>query len=206
MCDSSVNLLVMREVALPGGPPCFSAALRWARLRVTTTALASGMERRLPRGAGSDPRLPRARQTQDFKDPVLDQLIAEAPRVNPSVRTAGIRTDPRELGPAVSAPLGVQDAAVVAPGKQSKSKWLHVVDVIVIVTFVLGLHKNRGPERQAESGRLDKLTDARQLRGLCLAYALNPKPAAARDASRPVRCSAVRSTYLRAYVYRFSCM
>ncbi len=42
----------------------------------------------------ADPRAPRG-QTQEwwrnFNDPVLDQLIAEAQRVNPSVRTAGLR-------------------------------------------------------------------------------------------------------------------
>src|SRR5688572_6130521 len=42
-----------------------------------------------------DPRGPRSSQTQEwwrnFNDPVLDQLVAEAQRVNPNVRTAGIR-------------------------------------------------------------------------------------------------------------------
>ena len=42
-----------------------------------------------------EPRSPRGPQTQEwwrnFKDPVLDQLVAEAQRVNPSVRIAGIR-------------------------------------------------------------------------------------------------------------------
>jgi multidrug efflux system outer membrane protein len=41
------------------------------------------------------PRAPRSGQPQEwwraFKDPVLDQLIAEAQRVNPNVRTAGLR-------------------------------------------------------------------------------------------------------------------
>jgi outer membrane protein TolC len=43
----------------------------------------------------ADARLPRNGQLQTwwrgFKDPVLDQLIVEAQRVNPSVRTAGLR-------------------------------------------------------------------------------------------------------------------
>ncbi len=43
----------------------------------------------------SDPRIPRAGQTQEwwqnFNDPVLAQLVAEAQRVNPSVRIAGMR-------------------------------------------------------------------------------------------------------------------
>jgi multidrug efflux system outer membrane protein len=43
----------------------------------------------------ADPRTPRGGQMQEwwrnFNDPVLDQLIAEAQRVNPSVRTAGLR-------------------------------------------------------------------------------------------------------------------
>ena len=42
-----------------------------------------------------DPQAPRKPQTQEwwrnFNDPVLDQLVAEAQRVNPNVRTAGIR-------------------------------------------------------------------------------------------------------------------
>jgi multidrug efflux system outer membrane protein len=43
-----------------------------------------------------DPRLPRAPRGDDqwwrtFNDPVLDQLIAEAQRMNPNVRTAGLR-------------------------------------------------------------------------------------------------------------------
>ena len=41
------------------------------------------------------PRAPRGGQTQEwwrnFKDPVLDELVAEAQRVNPNVRTAGMR-------------------------------------------------------------------------------------------------------------------
>jgi len=41
-----------------------------------------------PRGARSEPMLPWWRQ---FNDPVLDQLIAEALRANPNVRTAGLR-------------------------------------------------------------------------------------------------------------------
>jgi outer membrane protein, multidrug efflux system len=43
----------------------------------------------------ADRRVPRSGQTQDwwrnFNDPVLDYLVAEAQRVNPNVRTAGIR-------------------------------------------------------------------------------------------------------------------
>ena len=43
----------------------------------------------------AEPRTLRSGQTQEwwrtFKDPVLDQLVAEAQRVNPNVRTAGIR-------------------------------------------------------------------------------------------------------------------
>ncbi len=43
----------------------------------------------------AEPHGPRTRQTQqwwrNFNDPVLDQLIAEAQRVNPTVRTAGLR-------------------------------------------------------------------------------------------------------------------
>jgi NodT family efflux transporter outer membrane factor (OMF) lipoprotein len=42
-----------------------------------------------------DPRVPRSGQTQEwwrnFNDPVLAQLVAEAQRVNPNVRTAGMR-------------------------------------------------------------------------------------------------------------------
>lgn len=42
-----------------------------------------------------DPRGPRSPQTQEwwrnFNDPVLDQLVAEAQRMNPNVRTAGLR-------------------------------------------------------------------------------------------------------------------
>ena len=43
-----------------------------------------------------DPRIPRGSRTNElwwstFNDPVLDQLIAEAQRVNPNVRTAGLR-------------------------------------------------------------------------------------------------------------------
>ena len=43
----------------------------------------------------ADRRIPRSGQTQDwwrnFNDPVLDYLVADAQRVNPNVRTAGIR-------------------------------------------------------------------------------------------------------------------
>jgi multidrug efflux system outer membrane protein len=43
----------------------------------------------------ADPRAPRGGQTQEwwhnFNDPVLDALVAEAQRVNPNVRTAGLR-------------------------------------------------------------------------------------------------------------------
>jgi len=43
----------------------------------------------------ADPRAPRSGQTlewwRNFKDPVLDELVAEAQRVNPNVRTAGMR-------------------------------------------------------------------------------------------------------------------
>jgi NodT family efflux transporter outer membrane factor (OMF) lipoprotein len=43
----------------------------------------------------ADPRVPRSGPTQEwwrtFKDPVLDHLVAEAQRVNPNVRTAGMR-------------------------------------------------------------------------------------------------------------------
>jgi NodT family efflux transporter outer membrane factor (OMF) lipoprotein len=43
----------------------------------------------------ADPRVPRSGPTPEwwrtFKDPVLDQLVAEAQRVNPNVRTAGMR-------------------------------------------------------------------------------------------------------------------
>ena len=43
----------------------------------------------------ADPRVPRSGQTQEwwrnFNDPVLDQLVAEAQRVNPNVRIAGMR-------------------------------------------------------------------------------------------------------------------
>ena len=43
----------------------------------------------------TQPRTPRSGQTQEwwraFNDPVLDQLIAEAQRANPNVRTAGLR-------------------------------------------------------------------------------------------------------------------
>jgi multidrug efflux system outer membrane protein len=43
----------------------------------------------------TDPRAPRSGQTQEwwrnFNDPVLDYLVAEAQRVNPNVRTAGMR-------------------------------------------------------------------------------------------------------------------
>jgi NodT family efflux transporter outer membrane factor (OMF) lipoprotein len=43
----------------------------------------------------ADPRAPRSGQTQEwwrnFNDPVLDGLVAEAQRVNPNVRTAGMR-------------------------------------------------------------------------------------------------------------------
>lgn len=45
--------------------------------------------------ADDAPRSPRSPQTQEwwrnFNDPVLDQLVAEAQRVNPDVRTAGLR-------------------------------------------------------------------------------------------------------------------
>jgi outer membrane protein TolC len=44
---------------------------------------------------GADRRLPRSEQLQqwwrNFDDPVLDQLVAEAQRANPNVRTAGLR-------------------------------------------------------------------------------------------------------------------
>ena len=43
----------------------------------------------------ADPRVPHSGQTQEwwrnFKDPVLDEMVVEAQRVNPDVRTAGMR-------------------------------------------------------------------------------------------------------------------
>ena len=82
--------------------------LGWQAPRCSAPARRSGptsSDRRCPgwptgRAARSsrwppDPRAPRSGQLQEwwrsFNDPVLDQLVAEAQRVNPNVRTAGLR-------------------------------------------------------------------------------------------------------------------
>ena len=70
----------------------------------------------------SDSRAPRSRQMQQwwrtFKDPVLDQLIAEAQRVNPTVRTAGIRIMEAR------AQLGIAGSTRYPQGQQATGKLL----------------------------------------------------------------------------------
>ena len=92
----SVNRLGMRAVALAGAAllsACTTVGPDFMRPQVPSwlAAWTGGSLKSL----AVDPRDPRSPQTQEwwrnFKDPVLDQLVAEAQRVNPNVRTAGIR-------------------------------------------------------------------------------------------------------------------
>src|SRR5688572_15119339 len=91
----SVSRLGMRAVALAGAAllsACTTVGPDFTRPRVPwLDAWTGGSLRSL----AADPQGPRSPQTQEwwrtFKDPVLDQLVAEAQRVNPNVRTAGLR-------------------------------------------------------------------------------------------------------------------
>ena len=92
----SVNRLGMRAVALAGAVllgACTTVGPDFMRPQVPAW-LADWTGGSL-KSLAVDPRGPRSPQTQEwwrtFKDPVLDQLVAEAQRVNPNVRTAGIR-------------------------------------------------------------------------------------------------------------------
>ena len=71
---------------------------------------------------GAEPRGPRSGPTQEwwrtFNDPVLDQLVAEAQRVNPSVRTAGIRIMEAR------AQLGIAGSALYPQVQQATSEVL----------------------------------------------------------------------------------
>jgi multidrug efflux system outer membrane protein len=69
-----------------------------------------------------DPRTPRKPQTQEwwrnFNDPVLDQLVAEAQRANPNVRTAGLRIMEAR------AQLGIAGSALYPQLQQATSELL----------------------------------------------------------------------------------
>ena len=62
----------------------------------------------------ADRRLPRSGELQQwwrsFNDPVLDQLVAEAQRANPNVRTAGLRIMEAR------AQLGIAGSTLLPPG------------------------------------------------------------------------------------------
>jgi multidrug efflux system outer membrane protein len=92
----SINRLGVRAVALAGaallgacttvGPDFKRPAVSWLEAWTGGSLKALAEDPRLQRGTRSDDQWWRT-----FNDPVLDQLIAEAQRVNPSVRTAGLR-------------------------------------------------------------------------------------------------------------------
>ena len=91
----SVNRLGMRAVALAGTVllgACTTVGPDFKRPQVppSLTDWTGGSLKSVPVAPG--PRGPRAQDWwRNFNDPVLDQLVAEAQRVNPNVRTAGIR-------------------------------------------------------------------------------------------------------------------
>ena len=96
VCGISVNRLGMRAIVLVGAAllsACTILGPDFKRPQVPSwlAAWRGGSLESL----GAEPRGPRSGPTQEwwrnFNDPVLDQLIAEAQRVNPNVRTAGIR-------------------------------------------------------------------------------------------------------------------
>jgi NodT family efflux transporter outer membrane factor (OMF) lipoprotein len=91
----SVNKLRMRAVGLAGAvllSACTTVGPDFKRPQVPWLADWTGGSLE---SLAADPRGPRSGQTQEwwrnFDDPVLEHLVAEAQRVNPNVRTAGLR-------------------------------------------------------------------------------------------------------------------
>jgi hypothetical protein len=85
-----------RRLFLPSPPPCCSAAApRSGRLQTARGALAGRLVGRLAdgagRGKGGRPRPQTEEWWRNFDDPYSTHLVAEAQRLNPNVRTAGMR-------------------------------------------------------------------------------------------------------------------
>ena len=100
LCAESVRGISARRLGMR------AMALAWAALLSACTTVGPDFERpQVPwladwtggsfKSLAADPRTLRSGQTREwwrnFKDPVINQLIAEAQRVNPNVRTAGLR-------------------------------------------------------------------------------------------------------------------
>jgi NodT family efflux transporter outer membrane factor (OMF) lipoprotein len=95
VCAASVNRLGMRAVVLAAAAllsACTTVGPDFKRPQVPWLDDWTGGSLK---SLTVDPRSPRSPQMQEwwrnFNDPVLDQLIAEAQRANPNVRTAGLR-------------------------------------------------------------------------------------------------------------------
>ena len=95
MCAISVSRLGMRAVALAGAALLGACTILGPDFQRPRVPWLDGWKGGSLESLAADPRSLRGGQTQEwwrnFDDPVLDQLVAEAQRVNPSVRTAGIR-------------------------------------------------------------------------------------------------------------------
>jgi multidrug efflux system outer membrane protein len=91
----SVNRLGMRAVVLAGAALLSACTILGPEFQRPQVPWLDGWKGGSLESLAADTRTPRSGQTQEwwrnFNDPVLDQLVAEAQRVNPSARTAGLR-------------------------------------------------------------------------------------------------------------------
>jgi NodT family efflux transporter outer membrane factor (OMF) lipoprotein len=85
----------MRAVALAGAALLSACTILGPDFKRPRVPWLDGWKGGSLESLAADPRVRHSGQTQEwwrnFNDPVLDQLVAEAQRVNPSVRTAGLR-------------------------------------------------------------------------------------------------------------------